>query len=69
MRNATRIYADLSGVSEPGHRDDAGGTLASFSMTARAAEPALSPSGATAALFCSFGTVPCPPIQQNGKCC
>ena len=20
-------------------------------------------------VFCSYGSVPCPPIQQNGKCC
>nr|WP_304622111.1 GDCCVxC domain-containing (seleno)protein [Rhodohalobacter sulfatireducens] len=20
-------------------------------------------------VFCSYGSVPCPPIQQNGRCC
>ena len=29
----------------------------------------LKPKAGDCCVYCSFGSVPCPPIQQNGKCC
>lgn len=29
----------------------------------------LSPEPGDCCVFCSFGNVPCPPIQQQGSCC
>ena len=29
----------------------------------------LKPVAGDCCVFCSYGSVPCPPIQQNGKCC
>ena len=29
----------------------------------------LKPKPGDCCVFCSYGSVPCPPIQQNGKCC
>ena len=29
----------------------------------------LKPSAGDCCVFCSFGTVPCPPVQLDGKCC
>lgn len=29
----------------------------------------LKPKEGDCCVFCSYGTVPCPPIQQNKKCC
>ncbi|WP_246614956.1 GDCCVxC domain-containing (seleno)protein [Agarivorans litoreus] len=29
----------------------------------------LRPSEGDCCVFCSFGTIPCPPIQENKKCC
>jgi hypothetical protein len=29
----------------------------------------LRPKQGDCCVFCSFGTVPCPPIQQQGSCC
>jgi hypothetical protein len=39
-----------------------------FLYDSAAAALGLNPSRETA-VFCSYGTVPCPPIQKNGKCC
>lgn len=29
----------------------------------------LKPKSGDCCVFCSYGTVPCPPIQQNKRCC
>ncbi|MBW3696035.1 hypothetical protein EK599_10025 [Vibrio sp. T187] len=29
----------------------------------------LKPLAGDCCVFCSFGSVPCPPIQKHGKCC
>jgi len=29
----------------------------------------LKPLAGDCCVFCSYGSVPCPPVQQNGKCC
>lgn len=29
----------------------------------------LKPKAGDCCVFCSYGTVPCPPIQAEGKCC
>lgn len=29
----------------------------------------LRPKSGDCCVFCSYGSVPCPPIQQQGKCC
>ena len=29
----------------------------------------LKPNDADCCVYCSFGSVPCPPIQMNNKCC
>lgn len=29
----------------------------------------LKPKPGDCCVFCSYGSVPCPPIQQTGKCC
>ena len=29
----------------------------------------LRPRGTDCCVFCSYGTVPCPPVQQQGRCC
>ena len=29
----------------------------------------LKPKSGDCCVFCSYGTVPCPPIQENKKCC
>jgi hypothetical protein len=29
----------------------------------------LKPKPGDCCVFCSYGSVPCPPVQQNGKCC
>ncbi|MGB3327885.1 MAG: GDCCVxC domain-containing (seleno)protein [Thermomicrobiales bacterium] len=29
----------------------------------------LSPKAGDCCVFCSYGTVPCPPIQREGSCC
>lgn len=29
----------------------------------------LRPKAGDCCVFCSYGSVPCPPVQQSGKCC
>ncbi|MFL3662119.1 MAG: GDCCVxC domain-containing (seleno)protein, partial [Polaribacter sp.] len=29
----------------------------------------LKPKAGDCCVFCSYGTVPCPPIQENNRCC
>jgi hypothetical protein len=29
----------------------------------------LKPKSGDCCVFCSYGTVPCPPVQENKKCC
>ncbi|HEX6268144.1 MAG TPA: GDCCVxC domain-containing (seleno)protein [Burkholderiales bacterium] len=31
--------------------------------------PRLAPRAGDCCVFCSYGDVPCPPIQERGRCC
>ena len=44
-------------------------TPASFFYDCKGCGQRLKPHPGDCCVFCSYGSVPCPPIQQNGKCC
>ncbi|WP_425590919.1 GDCCVxC domain-containing (seleno)protein [Deinococcus sp. VB343] len=40
-----------------------------FFFTCPACDVLLKPLPGDCCVFCSFGTVPCPPMQQDSSCC
>nr|WP_276607819.1 GDCCVxC domain-containing (seleno)protein [Vogesella mureinivorans] len=44
-------------------------TACQFFYECSACNTLLRPQAGDCCVFCSYGTVPCPPIQQNRSCC
>lgn len=40
-----------------------------FFYVCPACDTRLQPKAGDCCVFCSYGTVPCPPVQQEGRCC
>jgi hypothetical protein len=66
--DATGIDADLPALQPSGDRAHAGRTPASSSMTAKAAASGSKPKPGDCCVFCSYGSVPCPPMQEGKSC-
>ena len=43
--------------------------LCQFFYECKKCKTILKPKQGDCCVFCSYGTVPCPPIQENKKCC
>ena len=68
MRDATGMHPDLSLVRSSVRRDDADRRLRFF-YDCKGCAMRLKPLAGDCCVFCSYGSVPCPPVQSNDSCC